>query len=138
MSLKIGLDWDGTAGEDPKTFGVVVKAFLDAGHHVVIVTWRRPPEELGAVWGDVEAAFDLWGFKTPVIYCSGQAKRDFYPADVWIEDNPAAVMFSLSREPRFVENARDYDQDVMVCENEHGKLETTWAVLNPAYKGVTK
>jgi hypothetical protein len=134
VPIKVGLDWDGTVSEDVETFGKVVKTFLDAGHEVKVVTWRRPVEESeGCKWGDLEDAFDLWGFRIPVIYCSGQAKRDFYPADIWIEDNPAAVMFSLDREPRFVENARDYDMDVMVCENEHGSIETTFGVLNPRY-----
>lgn len=131
--LKIGLDWDGTAGEDVETFGRVVKEFLDAGHEVKVVTWRVNPEDNGIVWGDIEDAFEKWGFRIPIVYCSGQAKRDCYQANIWIEDNPAAVLFTLQRKPRFVEDARDYDKDEMICENAHGRIETTWAILNPAY-----
>lgn len=137
--MKIGLDWDGTVSEDTDAFLNVVKAFLDSGHEVAIVTWRVPPQQDATgwsrddVWNDVEETFAKWGFRLPIIYCSGQAKRDCYPADIWIDDNPASVLFTLQRKPRFVENAKDYDKDEMLCENEHGRIETTWAVLNPAY-----
>lgn len=132
--MKVGLDFDGTVSEDPAAFRKVVMAFLDAGHDVAIVTWRAPDIE----YLDFEEVFALWGFRIPVVCTSGQAKRDFYPATIWIEDNPAAVLFSLDREPRFVEDARDYDDDGMHCTNEHGSVSTTWRVLNPHYNSLEK
>lgn len=143
--MKVGLDFDGTVTEDPLAFKGVVTSFLDAGHDVAIVTWRCRPEqksgwdrESNGAWTDLEEVFAMWGFRLPVVYTNGQAKRDFYPANIWIEDNPAAIVFSLSREPRFVENAKDYDNDVMVCSNENGSFETTWKMLNPAYNSLLK
>lgn len=133
--MKVGLDWDGTVSLDPIAFRGVVTAFLNCGHEVAVVTWRVPAGGSDS-WMDLEEVFAMWGFRLPVIYCSGEAKRDHYPADIWIEDNPAAVIFGLSREPRFVENAADYDEDVMVCENRFGKLVTTWKLLNPDYRKV--
>lgn len=127
--MKIGIDYDGTISEDQLAFCKVAKAFLDNGHDVAIVTWRPSDNP----YTDIDEMFQMWGFKVPIIYCNGKAKRNCYPADIWIEDNPAAVLFGLDRKPRFVENARDYDEDVMVCENSHGTIETTWKLLNPKY-----
>ena len=133
--MKIGLDWDGTVNADPKTFREVVCSFLDAGHEVAVVTWRCKPEsESGwerseGVWPDIEAIFDDWGFRLPIVYCDGKAKRDCYPADIWIDDSPHAVIFSLTREPRFESDHSKYHEDVMVCENEHGRIETTYGVI---------
>ena len=132
--MKVGLDFDGTLNLDPLTFKKVVLAFLDAGHDVALVTWRAPDIE----YSDIEEVFAKWGFRLPMVCTSGKAKRDFYPADIWIEDNPAAVVFSLTREPRFVEDARDYDDDGMLCANEYGEVSTTWKVLNPAYNNLEK
>lgn len=127
--MKIGVDFDGTISADPLAFKGVVMAFLDAGHDVALVTWRAPDIE----YTDIEQVFAMWGFRIPMVCTSGQAKRDHYPADIWIEDNPAAVVFSLDREPRFVEDARDYDDDGMSCTNKWGTVTTTWKVLNPHY-----
>ena len=127
--MKVGIDFDGTISLDPLAFKNVALSFLDAGHDVAIVTWRTPDQ----TYDDFEEVFALWGFRVPVVYTSGLAKRDFYPANIWIEDNPAAILFSLAREPRFVEDAKDYDDDVMTCSNENGSVTTTWKLLNPAY-----
>lgn len=119
--MKIGLDWDGTVSEDPITFGTAVKVFLDAGHDISIVTWRCSPKlDGGRVvngrWEDIEEVFENWGFRLPVVYCNGRAKRECFNADVWIDDNPAAVVFSLTVDPRFETNADNYNKDVLVCE----------------------
>lgn len=132
--MKVGIDFDGTITEDPVAFKGVVTSLLDAGHEVALVTWRCPDQD----YPDMEAVFALWGFRIPVVCTSGQAKRDYYPANIWIEDNPAAILFGLSREPRFVENAKDYDDDVMICSNENGTIETTWKLLNPQYNRLLK
>lgn len=120
--MRIGLDWDGTVNADPVTFGIVVKAFLDAGHDVSVVTWRCDPSSThtnissSSGWDDIESTFEAWGFRIPIVYCDGRAKREFYHADVWIDDNPAAVCFSLTRPPRFEADASAYLKDVLVCE----------------------
>lgn len=134
--MKIGLDWDGTVNADPVAFKGVVKAFLDAGHDVVVTTWRCRPESTSgwehgdnSTWVDIEDIFSMWGFRLPIIYCDGRAKRDCYPADIWIDDSPHAVVFSLQREPRFESDHSKYLADTMVCENEHGRIETTYGVI---------
>jgi hypothetical protein len=119
--MRIGLDWDGTVSADPIVFKEVVQAFLDGGHDVRVVTWRTPPDEAtgwgsNGTWVDIEEIFAIWGFKIPVVYCSGRAKREYYRADVWIDDNPAAVVFSLTVDPRFEADPSAYNRDILVCE----------------------
>ena len=132
--MKIGLDWDGTVSADPKTFRKVVCAFLDAGHEVAVVTWRCKPAETSSdhpdKWLDIEEVFDAWGFKLPIYYCNGKAKREFYSADIWIDDNPSAVSFSLTRPPRFEANPLAYLEDEMICEREgHESVQVKWSLL---------
>lgn len=129
--MKIGLDWDGTVNADPTTFREVVCSFLDAGHEVAVVTWRCKPDEED-VWPDMAEIFDDWGFKIPVYHCNGKAKREVYDADIWIDDNPAAVVFTLESEPRFVENPEDYDRDIL-CLYSKGfdPVRVTWKQLKP-------
>jgi len=122
--MRIGLDWDGTVNADPACFREIVATFLDAGHDVAVVTWRPAPDvepwgRQGLEYPDMAEVFAEWGFKIPVIYCNGRAKREFYNADVWIDDNPAAVCFSLTRPPRFESDASAYLKDMLVCER-HG------------------
>ena len=129
--MKIGLDWDGTVNTDPKTFREVVCTFLDAGHDVAVVTWRcDPATEENGTWVDIEEIFQMWGFRLPLIYCNGKAKRDFYKADIWIDDNPSAVSFSLTRPPRFEANPLAYLEDEMICEREgHESVQVKWSLL---------
>ena len=115
--MKIGLDWDGTVNADPKTFREIVCCFLDAGHEVAITTWRCQPDA-DNVWTDIEEVFSDWGFKLPIYFCNGKAKRDYYDADIWIDDNPSSVAFSLTRPPRFEADPSAYLQDVMVCQRD--------------------
>lgn len=129
--MKVGLDWDGTVNADPVAFKGVVESLLDTGHDVTVTTWRSPPEGYDN-YPDIEEIFAMWGFKLPVVYCSGKAKRDCYPADIWIDDNPASVVFTLAAEPRFVENPADYDNDVLLLESEgHETIRVLWSQLKP-------
>lgn len=134
--MKIGLDWDGTVNADPVCFKKVVEAFLDAGHEVKVVTWRCSPESesgwesCNGTWGDVEEIFAMWGFRLPIVYCDGKAKREHYDADIWIDDNPSAISFSLTRPPRFEVNPLAYLEDVLVCEREGFEpVSIKWAQL---------
>lgn len=131
--MKIGLDWDGTVNAAPYCFKEVVKALLDAGHDVVVTTWRcEPPDPEDNNWEDIEAIFDMWGFKIPVIYCDGRAKRDCFQADIWIDDNPSSVVFSLEAKPRFEANPDDYDADVLRLDSDgFDPVRVTWKQLKP-------
>lgn len=137
--MKIGLDWDGTVNADPMAFKGVVMILLDADHDVVVTTWRSAPsstsgwEHGDTMWPDMESIFNLWGFKLPIVYCDGKAKRDCYPADIWIDDNPASVVFSLEAKPRFEENPEDYDRDVLRLDSDgFDPVRVTWKQLKPA------
>ena len=128
--MKIGLDWDGTVSADPITFREVVCCFLDAGHEVAVVTWRCKPDPEHHEWTDIEEVFDDWGFRLPIYYCDGKAKRDFYEADIWIDDNPSAISFSLTRPPRFEANPLAYLEDELICEREgHDSVQVKWSLL---------
>jgi hypothetical protein len=127
--MKIGLDWDGTVNADPKTFREVVCCFQDAGHEVAVVTWRCDPSP-ERIWPDIMAVFEDWGFELPIYYCNGKAKREYYQADIWIDDNPSAVSFSLTRPPRFEANPLAYLEDEMICERQgHESVQVKWALL---------
>lgn len=127
--MKVGIDFDGTISADPMTFREVALDFARGGHEVAIVTWRKPPEDL-EVDEDIIKVFVAWGFKIEVVYTSGKAKRDCYPADIWIEDNPAAVMFSLEREPRFEVDPAKYNEDVVYCNHpSFPTLRAPWPML---------
>lgn len=125
MTLRVALDWDGTVNADPFAFKGVALALLDAGHDVSVVTWRTPQD-----WPDMEEIFNMWGFKLPVVYCSGQAKRDLFKADIWIDDNPASCIFSLTREPRFEKDPAKYNEDLLLCKAEgYPDIQAVWPQL---------
>lgn len=128
--MKVGLDWDGTVNADPTTFREIVCSFLDAGHEVAVTTWRSKPDE-GDLWPDMKVIFDDWGFKIPVYHCHGEAKRVIYAADIWIDDNPASVMFRLDAKPRFEANQDDYNGDVLVLDSETNPIQVTWKDVKP-------
>ena len=129
--MKIGIDWDGTISADERTFAAIACLFMDAGHEVKVVTWR-PACECGGNWPDMQKVFDAWGFNLPVVYCDGAAKRSMYEADIWIDDNPAAIVFSLRSAPRFCENVADYDDDDLVLESPgFPDVNVKWAQLKP-------
>lgn len=128
--MKVGLDWDGTVNADPTTFREIVCCFLDAGHEVAVTTWRSKPD-VGTMWPDMVEIFDDWGFSLPVYHCHGEAKRTIYAADIWIDDNPASVVFKLSCKPRFEANQDDYNGDVLVLDSETNPVEVTWKDIKP-------
>lgn len=104
----VGIDWDDTISRDPLTFGRVITTFLEAKHMVKVVTWRKQPE---GYYPDMEEVFAMWGFRVPVIFCNGRAKRDEARCDIWIDDNPAAILFDLEATPRIVDDPLEYDND---------------------------
>lgn len=129
--MKIGLDWDGTVNADPLAFKHIITLLQDLGHEVKVVTWRPRPEDPDG-YRDMNLIFAEWGFKIPVVYCDGAAKRSMYEADIWIDDNPAAIVFSLRSAPRFCENVADYDNDDLVLESPgFPDVNVKWAQLKP-------
>lgn len=136
--MRIGLDWDGTVNAAPALFRELVSMFQDAGHEVAITTWRAAPRSTSGwergddLWPDMAEIFDYWGFKIPVYHCDGKAKRTIYAADIWIDDNPASVMFNLISEPRFEENPEDYNADLLTLDSpDSDPVTVTWGQLKP-------
>lgn len=133
--MKIGIDWDGTVSAAPEVFKKIIEAFRSAGHECVIVTWRPPLTNMEGpceLWPDMEKQFKVWGFQLEVICTSGGAKRDYFDADIWIEDNPAAVLFNLMSEPRFVEDVTEYDNDDLELQPPgFPSVPVKWAQLKP-------
>ena len=72
--MKIALDHDGTYTRDPELWDEFIKLANARGHQVVCVTMRGPHEGVA--------------MPCEVIYTSRKAKAGFYPADVWIDDQP--------------------------------------------------
>lgn len=129
--MKIAFDWDQTISRDPVTFGYVISTFADSGHDVRIVTWRKDPGE-GVVYKDMLEAMLGWKFMPQVTYCNGKAKREVWPADVWVDDNPAAVFMSLATDPRIVADPAEYDNDILLLNLGDGEmLPIAWRHLKP-------
>ena len=110
---RIAFDWDGTISRDPWTFGRVIDLFNDMGHDIAIVTWRSDPGVM-AEYADMAEAMKDWPYKPPIVYCNGIAKREKWPADIWVDDNPAACLMTLGLPPREVEDPAEYDNDPML------------------------
>jgi hypothetical protein len=72
--MRISIDYDGTYTRDPDFWNQVIRMAQQRGHEVKCVTMRFPNE-----------AVDM---PCDVIYTSRQSKRNFFPADVWIDDQP--------------------------------------------------
>lgn len=72
--MRIAIDYDGTYTRDPAMWADFISRAMTYGHSVVCVTMRDVTEPI----------------KMPcdVIYTNRKAKAAFYPADVWIDDNP--------------------------------------------------
>jgi hypothetical protein len=101
--LKFGIDFDNTITAAPTEFAFFIRTLLTSGHEVKIVTWRKPD-----VREDIDAYFDQYQLVVPVVFCNGKAKKLRYDADIWIDDFPCAIDFSLTRPPHF---STEYDPE---------------------------
>ena len=78
--MRIALDWDNTFTSDTVFWQ---KFILSCPNwDVYIVTARSP---------DVPIEFIPEGIKG-VIYCSWEAKKNHFNADIWIDDDPGAII----------------------------------------------
>jgi len=76
--MKIALDYDKTFTLDPSLWAAFIELAIARGHEIRCVTNRFPDE----------AITDM---PCTIIYTSREAKGRFYPADVWIDDNPHRI-----------------------------------------------
>lgn len=90
--VKVGLDYDNTITLDPDTWSCIIRIMQLAGWEICVTTWR-PLEERA----EVDQFVSSLPIPIPVIYCNGVAKRTLFDADIWIDDKPASVLFSLTR-----------------------------------------
>lgn len=92
--VKVAIDFDGTITADWQTWIPLIRVMQLAGWEPAIVTWRPSREHQ-----EIDEFLQELAIPIPVVYCNGCAKRECYTADIWIDDNPAAVLFSLTRPP---------------------------------------
>ncbi len=90
--LKIALDYDSTYTADPTLWDIFVNTCKYRGHEVKFVTYRYPTESKGIV-ADAKRIF------IPIIFTSRKPKRDFYDADIWIDDFPETIVREVYTEP---------------------------------------
>lgn len=94
--VRVGIDFDGTITADWPTWVPLIRVMQLAGWDVRITTWRNEKDHQ-----EVDDFLAYLALPIPVIYCNGFAKRTCFNADIWIDDNPASVMFHLERPPSF-------------------------------------
>lgn len=92
--IKVAIDFDGTITADLPVWIPLIRMMQLAGWEPAIVTWRPSSAHEEVDEFQAELAIPI-----PVVYCNGCAKRECYDADIWIDDNPASVLFSLTRPP---------------------------------------
>ncbi len=95
-SPTIGLDFDDTITTNPPMWAELVNIFNRHGCAVYITTFR------GADWGneDLDAFLKTCNIKE-VVFTDCKAKKPFCKAkdthiDIWMDDNPLAVVASLT------------------------------------------
>lgn len=88
--MLFALDHDGTWSADPALFADIVRLIESHGHRAVMVT-RRPPDDPVPVEG-IKVYYTDGMFKQP-----WAAAHDL-PVDVWVDDNPYAIVRMNVRE----------------------------------------
>lgn len=95
--ITIGLDYDGTVTSDPEGFKVMVDTFRKRGHKVHLVTMRYESECLrDPDFMDMVSKVDSYlatGRKPKRQFCETKDLK----IDVWIDDNPEAVIMSADQ-----------------------------------------
>lgn len=100
--VRVAIDFDGTITADYHTWIPLIRVMQLAGWEPAIVTWRP-----SSVHEEIDEFLSELAIPIPVVFCNGCAKRECYNADIWIDDNPSSVLFSLTRAPNFSERTGD-------------------------------
>lgn len=92
--LTIAIDYDDTYTADVKLWATFIRSALDLGHRVYCVTARRVDEES---LDQINTSFRHWDCMIPVIFTSmgsklAAMKRRNIEVDIWIDDNPKAII----------------------------------------------
>lgn len=88
-AMTIALDYDGTYTADPELWDRFIAAAIRRGHKVIVVTCRRRTDENRE---DVKVE------GCPVFFTDLGSKLEYVkklgcPVDVWIDDDPACVLY---------------------------------------------
>lgn len=94
----LALDYDGTYTADPDLWLAFVRGAKQRGHAVHVVTMRYESE----IYGGARAAkmdWRLMAFVDSIVFTGRKAKKPVceergLKIDVWIDDNPGAVLMS--------------------------------------------
>lgn len=108
--VRVAIDFDSTITADHHTWLPLIRVMQLAGWEPSIVTWRPSSESKAIDEFNAELAVPV-----PVVYCNGCAKRECFDADIWIDDNPASVLFSLGRAPSF---KTDYGNEELILSSD--------------------
>ena len=91
--MNIGLDFDDTFTRDPIGWTAVVNLLASRGHSVFLVTWRNEEEAI-----EVTCEMDYWQVSVEGIYATDRKAKETFMfskgirIDVWVDDNPRAVI----------------------------------------------
>jgi len=93
----IAIDFDDTFTDDMGLWSGFIQAAWRAGHSVTCVTARRDTPENADYIG---LMFKTWQCEVPIVFTDGAAKLGAVKGlgiavDIWIDDNPAALVNGL-------------------------------------------
>lgn len=94
--MRIGLDYDDTFTRDPQGWANFVNMMYSRGHLVYIVTWRTPEESK-----EVACDMQYWKVNDVGIYSTSRKAKEKFMfeqgvcIDVWIDDNPRAILHTM-------------------------------------------
>ena len=106
----VALDYDDTYTRDVLAWNKVVAVLLAAGHRVICVTWRSNTDENRKL---VRIPGIRWNEH---FFTSHRAKKPFMEAagievDVWIDDNPEAVLRDMDSPRASEDQYRLYEKN---------------------------
>lgn len=91
--MNIALDYDDTYTRDPEFWMQFIKNTQARGHWIAIVTWRKE-EEIKEIVEELNGICEVFATnrcaKQTFMYNKG------IRADIWIDDNPSAILYSMS------------------------------------------
>ncbi len=91
--LNIAIDYDDTITADADMWYIFIHNAIQRGHNVYVVTWRDE---------DTPIHYRFDELATGVVYCNLKAKQSTCEnqgifIDIWIDDNPRAVLFNYGQ-----------------------------------------
>lgn len=110
--MKIAFDYDGTISEDLYGWASVMQMMQERGHEVFVVTFRDRKYDKNENLIFLESQYNVY-------YTGGVAKKwwceHFGPGevDVWVDDNPNAILNDSAYSPEQLVEWRKVDRNVV-------------------------